>query len=49
MKDKMVKFKLQKSVKCYTDYKEMLINEKTELVAIATGNGKHAQIAIVLL
>jgi predicted dehydrogenase len=46
MKDKMVKFKLPETVKCYTDYMEMLKNEKPELVAIATESGKHAQIAI---
>ena len=32
--------------KKYTDYKEMLENEKPELVAIATESGKHAQIAL---
>ncbi|WP_287331585.1 Gfo/Idh/MocA family oxidoreductase, partial [Parabacteroides sp.] len=36
MQDKIIKFKLSKSVKCYTDYKEMLEREKPELVAIAT-------------
>jgi predicted dehydrogenase len=46
MKDKIVKFKLPETVKCYTDYMEMLKNEKPELVAIATESGKHAQIAI---
>jgi predicted dehydrogenase len=46
MKDKVVKFKLPQTVKCYTDYMEMLENEKPELVAIATESGKHAQIAI---
>lgn len=46
MRDKVVKFKLPSSVKCYTDYKEMLANEKPELVAIATESGKHAQIAV---
>lgn len=46
MKDKILKFKLPASVHCYTDYKEMLANEKPELVAIATESGKHAQIAI---
>lgn len=46
MNDKMIKFKLSDSVKCYTDYKEMLEREKPELVAIATESGKHAQIAI---
>lgn len=46
MKDKMIKFRLPESVKCYEDYKDMLRNEKPELVAIATESGKHAQIAI---
>ena len=30
----------------YNDYKEMLVNEKPELVAIATESGKHAEIAL---
>jgi predicted dehydrogenase len=46
MKDKVVKFKLPETVKCYTDYLEMLEKEKPELVAIATESGKHARIAI---
>lgn len=46
MKDKVIKFKLPETVKCYTNYKEMLEKEKPELVAIATESGKHAQIAI---
>ncbi len=46
MKDKVLKFKLPESVKCYVDYKEMLEKEKPELVAVATESGKHAQIAI---
>lgn len=46
MRDKIIKFKLPGTVKCYTDYKEMLNKEKPELVAIATESGKHAQIAI---
>lgn len=46
MQDKIIKFKLSKSVKCYTDYKEMLEREKPELVAIATESGKHAKIAM---
>lgn len=46
MRDKIIKFRLPKSVKCYTDYKEMLETEKPELVAIATESGKHAQIAV---
>lgn len=46
MTDKIKKFSLPESVKTYTDYKEMLANEKPELVAIATESGKHAQIAL---
>lgn len=46
MRDKIIKFKLSESVKCYTDYKELLQKEKPELVAIATESGKHAQIAL---
>ncbi len=46
MRDKVVKFKLPPTVKCYTDYQEMLANEKPELVAITTESGKHAQIAV---
>lgn len=46
MKDKALKFELPDSVKQYVDYKQMLKNEKPELVAIATESGKHAGIAI---
>lgn len=46
MEDKIAKFDLPKSVKKYTDYKEMLIEEKPELVAIATESGRHAEIAL---
>ncbi len=46
MKDKILKFRLPKTVQCYTDYKQMLEEEKPELVAIATESGKHAQIAL---
>lgn len=46
MKDKLIKFKLSSATKCYTDYRQMLQEEKPELVAIATESGKHAQIAI---
>lgn len=46
MNDKVIKFKLSSSVRCYTDYKEMLKTEQPELVAIATESGKHAQIAL---
>lgn len=33
-------------VKIYTDYKNMLINEKPDIVAIATDSGMHAPIAL---
>lgn len=39
-------FKLSDSTKKYTDYREMLKNEKPQLVAIATESGSHAQIAL---
>lgn len=45
MHDKILKFELD-PIHTYTDYKEMLKNEKPELVAIATESGKHAQIAL---
>lgn len=44
--DKIVKFELSPDIPIYTDYHEMLANEKLELVAIATESGKHAQIAL---
>ncbi len=45
--DKLLKFDLQdRSIKIYTDYKEMIRQERPELVAIATESGKHAQIAL---
>lgn len=46
MRDKVAKFKLISSINMYTDYREMLKNEKPELVAIATESGKHATIAL---
>lgn len=39
-------FNLPNVVKKYVDYKEMLKNEKPELVAICTESGKHGQIAL---
>lgn len=45
--DKIIKFDLDSDkVKIYEDYKEMLKNEKPDLVAIATESGKHAAIAL---
>lgn len=46
MEDKILKFNLDKEMPQYTDYKEMLLEQKPELVAIATESGKHAQIAL---
>lgn len=46
MEDKKLKFELSDDIKQYTDYHEMLKNEKPELVAIATESGKHAKIAL---
>lgn len=43
--DKVLKFELE-SVPTYTDYREMIKNEKPELVAICTESGKHASIAL---
>ena len=40
------KFKLPSKTKKYLNYKEMLQNEKPELVAICTESGKHGQIAL---
>lgn len=45
MQDKALRFELT-DVRQYTDYREMLEKEKTELVAIATESGKHAAIAL---
>ena len=45
MKEKSERFGLE-GVKKYTDYHELLENEKPELVAIATESGKHAAIAL---
>ena len=46
MEDKVKKFTLPQTVRKYTDYNELLINEKPELVAICTESGLHAQIAL---
>lgn len=44
--DKLIKkFNLNKEVKKYTDYKEMIQSENIDLIAIATESGKHATIA----
>lgn len=44
--DKITKFELPPTVHKYTDYKELLQNEKPDLIAIATESGKHAMIAL---
>lgn len=46
MTDKIKKFDLSSDVPQYTDYIQMLEQEKPQLVAIATESGKHAEIAI---
>jgi len=47
MENILGKFEIDSSnIKRYTDYIEMLENEKPELVAIATESGKHAEIAL---
>jgi UDP-N-acetyl-2-amino-2-deoxyglucuronate dehydrogenase len=45
MIDKAVKFNLQ-SVKQYSDYKDMLSEQKPSLVSICTESGKHEEIAL---
>lgn len=45
MHDKILKFELD-PIHTYTDYKDMLDNEKPDLVAICTESGKHAAIAL---
>ncbi|PXW92005.1 putative dehydrogenase [Streptohalobacillus salinus] len=46
MDNTIQEFNLSKNIKKYIDYKEMLQNEKPELVAICTESGKHGQIAL---
>lgn len=46
MDEKIQMFNLSETVKKYTDYKEMLANEKLDLVGICTESGNHAHIAI---
>lgn len=48
MEDILVKHELQDdaTIKRYKDYKEMIANEKPELVSIATESGIHAEIAL---
>lgn len=46
MEDKVLKFNLPSDIRRYKDYKDLLRNEKPELVAIATESGNHASIAL---
>ncbi len=46
MEDKALKFRLEDRVKRYSDYKEMLLTERPELVAVCTESGKHAEVAL---
>lgn len=46
MKDKVLKFRLDADVRRYTDHREMIEQQKPELVAICTESGKHAEIAL---
>lgn len=46
MDDKILKFELSKETKKYLDYKEMLAEEKLDLIAICTESGKHGAIAL---
>lgn len=48
MEELLAKHGLEKneSIKRYTDYKEMIANEKPELSSIATESGNHAEIAL---
>lgn len=46
IEDKKAKFDLDESIPAYVDYKEMLREQKPELVSIATESGEHAKIAL---
>ena len=46
MEEKIKQCNLPESIPQYTDYKEMIVKEKPELVAICTESGKHAPIAL---
>ncbi len=46
IEDKILKFELPKTTKRYRDYKEMIQNEKLDLVAICTESGTHGNIAL---
>lgn len=49
IKEKKTMFSLGDNIKEYTDYQEMIKNEKLDLVAIATESGEHAKIAFACL
>lgn len=46
MDEKILKFGLSDKVVKYTDYKEMIVKERPDLVAICTESGKHGRIAL---
>lgn len=46
MDETIKRFDLKSNVKKYLDYKEMLKEEKPELIAICTESGKHGEIAL---
>ena len=46
MNEKKHKFELGGSTRAYVNYKEMLVKEQPDLVAICTESGEHAQIAL---
>ncbi len=46
MEDKALKFRLGAGTRRYRDYRELVKEEKPDLVAICTESGKHAEIAL---
>ncbi len=46
MEDKALKFRLGSGTRRYRDYRELVKEEKPDLVAICTESGKHAEIAM---
>ncbi len=46
MEDKALKFRLGAGTRRYRDYRELVKEEKPDLVAICTESGKHAEIAM---
>lgn len=47
--EKLAQFGLETSCKIYRDYRELLREEKPDLVAICTESGKHAEIGLACL